>query len=66
MKRKRKKGHYIINACLSKSRLDNEEDAHSQAIWQAEQEGCGVRGCCPTFGYYKCTFCEGYHTYKER
>lgn len=66
MKRKRKKGKNIINQCLSKTRYDNEDDAWATAIWQSQQEGCGVKGCCPIFNTYRCMLCEGYHTYMER
>ena len=66
MKRKHKRGKRIIKGCLSKKRHDNEDDAIAQATWQSQQEGCNIKGCCPTFWFYKCWFCEGYHTYKEK
>jgi len=66
MKQKRKRGKDIVKACLSKTKHDNEDDARDAALWQSKQEGCSVEGCCPTFWYYKCAFCEGYHTYREK
>ena len=67
MGRKRQKtGKIITNSCLSKVRHETEEAAWEAAIWQSEQEGCGVEGCCPVFSYYKCIFCEGYHTYRVK
>ena len=65
MKRKRKKGGDIVKSCLSKIKYDNEDDAWEAAMWQTKQKGCGYE-CCPTYDFYKCIFCEGYHTYKER
>jgi hypothetical protein len=64
-KKRYKKGKRIVKACLSKTRHSNEDDAKDTAIWQSLQEGCGTEGCCPTFWFYRCVFCEGYHTYKE-
>lgn len=66
MKRKRKRGGDIVKSCLSKTKYDNEEDAWDAAIWQSEQEGCGVEGCCPVFNFYRCPFCTGFHTYREK
>ena len=63
---RRRKGKNIIKACLSKKRHDTEEEAKETAIWQAEQEDCGVEGCCPVFNVYKCIFCEGFHTYRVK